>query len=55
MVAVAVLAMDCNRRLPVDAATVRTAAQIVANLSRAAWQVRSAGAGAGAHGARRYA
>jgi hypothetical protein len=42
-----------NRRLPVDAATSRTAAQIAADLPRRAWQVRSAGAGA--HGPRRYA
>jgi SRSO17 transposase len=48
-----VLAIAGNRRLPVDAATARTAAQIAADLPRSAWQVRSAGAGA--HGPRRYA
>jgi SRSO17 transposase len=48
-----VLAIAGNRRLPVDPATARTAAQIAADLPRSAWQVRSAGAGA--HGPRRYA
>jgi SRSO17 transposase len=48
-----VLAIAGHRRLPVDAATVRTAAQLAADLPRRAWQVRSAGAGA--HGPRRYA
>ena len=48
-----VLAIAAHRRLPVDAATSRTAAQIAADLPRCAWQVRSAGAGA--HGPRRYA
>jgi SRSO17 transposase len=48
-----VLAIAGNRRLPMDAATVRTAAQIAVDLPRQAWQVRSAGAGA--RGPRRYA
>jgi SRSO17 transposase len=48
-----VLAIAGNRRLPVDAAASRTAAQLAADLPRSAWQVRSAGAGA--HGPRRYA
>src|SRR3954453_17138528 len=48
-----VLAIAGNRRLPTDAATLRTAAQLAADLPRSAWQVRSAGAGA--HGPRRYA
>jgi len=48
-----VLAIAGHRRLPVDVASVRTAAQIAADLPRCAWQVRSAGAGA--HGPRRYA
>ena len=48
-----VLAIAGHRRLPVDAATAHTAAQIAADLPRCAWQVRSAGAGA--HGPRRYA
>jgi SRSO17 transposase len=48
-----VLAIAGNRRLPIDAATTRTAAQLAADLPRRAWQVRSAGAGA--HGPRRYA
>jgi SRSO17 transposase len=48
-----VLAITGNRRLPIDAATTRTAAQITADLPGRAWQVRSAGAGA--HGPRRYA
>jgi SRSO17 transposase len=48
-----VLAIAGNRRLPVDAATAPTAAQLAAGLPEAAWQVRSAGAGA--HGPRRYA
>src|SRR4051812_7185038 len=42
-----------HRRLPTDAATSRTAAQLAAELPEHAWQVRSAGAGA--HGPRRYA
>src|SRR5437763_1455779 len=41
-----VLAIAGNRRLPVDAATAPTAAQLAAGLPEAAWQVRSAGAGA---------
>jgi SRSO17 transposase len=48
-----VLAIAGNRRLPMDAATTRTAAQLAADLPERAWQVRSAGAGA--HGPRRYA
>jgi SRSO17 transposase len=48
-----VLAIAAHRRLPVDAASARTAAQLAADLPRWAWQVRSAGAGA--HGPRRYA
>jgi SRSO17 transposase len=48
-----VLAIAGHRRLPVDAAGVRTAAQLAADLPERAWQVRSAGAGA--HGPRRYA
>ncbi|HVI34751.1 MAG TPA: IS701 family transposase, partial [Gaiellales bacterium] len=48
-----VLAIAGNRRLPTDAATARTAAQLAAELPEHAWQVRSAGAGA--HGPRRYA
>src|SRR5947209_8452892 len=48
-----VLAIAGNRRLPVDAASSLTAAQIAAELPAHAWQVRSAGAGA--HGPRRYA
>jgi SRSO17 transposase len=48
-----VLAIAGNRRLPVDAVTTRTAAQLAADLPDQAWQVRSAGAGA--HGPRRYA
>ncbi len=36
-----------------NAASVRTAAQLAADLPRRAWQIRSAGAGA--HGPRRYA
>ncbi|SNS69620.1 DDE superfamily endonuclease [Geodermatophilus pulveris] len=48
-----VLATAGHRRLPVDAASARTAAQITADLPRSAWQVRSAGTGA--HGPRRYA
>src|SRR4051794_31148474 len=48
-----VLAIAGNRRLPTDAATLRTAAQLAAELPEHAWQVRSAGAGA--HGPRRYA
>lgn len=47
------LAIAGHRRLPVAAATTRTAAQMAADLPRRAWQVRSAGAGA--HGPRRYA
>src|SRR3954468_20299987 len=41
-----VLAIAGNRRLPVDAASSPTAAQLAAALPRQAWQVRSAGAGA---------
>ncbi|HVI35108.1 MAG TPA: IS701 family transposase, partial [Gaiellales bacterium] len=48
-----VLAIAGHRRLPVDAATSRTAVQIAGDLPRRAWQIRSAGAGA--HGLRRYA
>jgi SRSO17 transposase len=48
-----VLAIAGHRRLPTDAATARTAAQLAADLPPHAWQVRSAGAGA--HGPRRYA
>jgi SRSO17 transposase len=48
-----VLAIAGNRRLPIDAATARTAAQLAADLPARAWQVRSAGAGA--HGPRCYA
>jgi len=48
-----VLAIAGNRRLPIDAAASRTAAQLAADLPHSAWQVRSAGAGA--HGPRRYA
>jgi SRSO17 transposase len=48
-----VLAIASHRRLPVDAASAGTAAQLAADLPRWAWQVRSAGAGA--HGPRRYA
>jgi SRSO17 transposase len=48
-----VLAIAGHRRLPVDAAASRTAAQLAADLPRRAWQIRSAGAGA--HGPRRYA
>src|SRR3954453_10312038 len=48
-----VLAIAAHRRLPVDAATSRTAAQISADLPPCAWQARSAGPGA--HGPRRYA
>ncbi len=48
-----VLAIAGHRRLPVDAATARTAAQITADLPRSAWQVRSPGTGA--RGPRRYA
>src|SRR3954447_7667817 len=48
-----VLAIAGNRRLPTDAATLRTAAQLAAELPEHAWQVRSAGAGA--HGPRRHA
>jgi SRSO17 transposase len=48
-----VLAIAGHRRLPIDAVSSRTAAQIAADLPERAWQVRSAGAGA--HGPRRYA
>jgi SRSO17 transposase len=48
-----VLAIAGHRRLAVDAASRRTAAQIAADLPVGCWQVRSAGAGA--HGPRRYA
>jgi SRSO17 transposase len=48
-----VLAIAGNRRLPIDAVSAPTAAQLAADLPDRAWQVRSAGAGA--RGPRCYA